>query len=227
MIELLRRPGAFIHDIATKRVMKRFVERFRFVYFGRVDPRSAEHQLVRGLTVSADHVDNHYAVGAFRGHDITLVERYARLRYPGKADQDYRWIIMQVDLKRQGLPHFFVDGHHHEEVFFANMFVKFGNFENANRLFLLHDRMFLRYFKVFAPPDFFDEVADVLRPEVTAMLGHHFRQFDYEIDDDRLLVYASNAAMTPRLLPEMMRVGLWLADHINAQHMAGPVVDKE
>lgn len=226
MIETLRRPLSFVHDITTKHMIKQFVDKFEFVYFGRVDHREDEHQLVRGLTASAEHSDNHYVVGTFRGHDVTLVERQNILHYPGKAPQAYRWLIMQVDLKRGGFPHIFMDAHHHEEVFYANLFVKFGNFEDASRIFGRHDTLFRKHYKVFAPPDMFEEVDETVNPEISAMLAHHFRQFDYEIDDDRLLIYASNTQLSMKLLHEMLRVGVWFADQLNAIKPVEPLKEE-
>jgi hypothetical protein len=216
-MNILKEPVALLHDLAAQRAVKQFAAKYGFVYFGKVDHREDEHTLVRGLTASAEHSDNHYAVGNFKGHDITLVERRNTLRYPGKQPEPYRWQIMQIDLRRDDLSHIFIDAHHHEEVFYANLFVKFGNFEDASRLFIQYDPLFLKYFKVFAVPDNFEDVVDIITPELAMTLGHHFRQFDFEFDGDQLLVYASNTVITSHVLGEMLRAGLWLTEQLNAQ----------
>lgn len=202
--------------LATKKIIKQFAHKFELVYFGFVDPREDEHELVRGITLSTTHRDNHYTVGSFRNHDLTLVERQTTLTFPGKPERKYTWLIMQIDLRRRGLPHVFFDAHHHEEVFYANFFLKHAHFEDATGLFARHDPAFSRSYKVFAERTTFDEVWSSIKPELTAMIAHHFRQFDYEIRDDKLFVYASNVMVTAHLLQEMLRVGCWLAEHLNS-----------
>ncbi len=214
--QILKHPFGFAHYMATKRAVKHWAQKFDLVYFGRVNQREDDHELVRGITLSAEHKDDHYTVGSFRNHDFIFVERQNILKFPGKQPQAYRWLLLQVDLKRSNVPHIFIDANHHEEVFYANLFVKFSHFENAAHIFARHP-FFTKHFKVFAQPETFDEVAELLNNEVTAMLAHHFRQFDYELYDDRLVVYASNSVVRPALLQEMMRVGMWLAEHLNGR----------
>jgi hypothetical protein len=123
-------------------------------------------------------------------------------------------MIMQVDLKRDNLPLIFIDANHHEVTFYESLFMRFANLTKANDIFTQSDPLFAGTFKVYAPVDRFDAIGTVLDSEATAMLAHHFRQFDYEIEADRLLVYASNTVITSHLLHEMLRVGSWLADHL-------------
>ncbi|MGH7196476.1 MAG: hypothetical protein ACREGJ_01765 [Candidatus Saccharimonadales bacterium] len=215
IMHFVTHPLSLLTDIATKGVIKQFAKKYHFVYFGYVSHQD-EHDLVRGITVSTTHLDNHYTVGTFHGHDIALVDRRNKLTFPNKPSSEYKWLIMQFDLQQDKLPHIFMDANHHDETFYANMFVKFANFENAAGIFESHGSLFLRHFKVFAPPDTFDEVREVLTAEITAMLAHHFRQFDYEISDDKLYIYASNKTITLATLNDMLRVGLWLANHLNS-----------
>jgi hypothetical protein len=203
-------------SFATKKVLKQFAQKFEFVYFGRVGAED-EYELVRGITLTAHHLDMHFMVGNFRHHDITIVERHTEATFPGKPTQSYRWLIMQFDLRRGGFCHTFFDAHHHDAVFYANFFLRFADFEEATALFNRHDPLFTKHFKAFAPRAVFDEVWSTFTPQITGMLAHHFRQFDYEVNDDHLFVYASNAVITMQLLQEMMRIGMWLADQLNAQ----------
>lgn len=214
-MKLLSRPLSIGREMATKKIIKQFAHKFGLVYFGYVNQREDEHELIRGITVSATHVDSHFCVGDYKGHDISLVERRNTLTYPERPPVTYRWVIMQVDLKRDGLPHVFIDGNHHDEAFYTTLFMKFANMSNANMIFSQNSPLFARTFKVFAPADKFDEVEAMLGGEAAAMIAHHFKQFDYEIDSDRVLVYAENPVITPHLLQEMMRVGLWLGDELN------------
>jgi hypothetical protein len=216
LMQLISHPFSIGRGLATKKIIKQFTHKFDLVYFGYVNQREDDHELIRGITVAANHTDNHFSVGHFHGHDISLVERQNTLTFPDKQPQQYRWIIMQIDLRRSELPHIFIDAHHHDEMFYANLFVKFANLAHADSLFAESDPLFARYFNVFTPADKFDDAELLLSKEVTAMLAHHFRQFDYELGGDRLLVYASNPVVSLHLLQEMLRIGTWLADQFNA-----------
>jgi hypothetical protein len=55
----------------------------------------------------------------------------------------------------------------------------------------------------------------MLSGERAAMLAHHFKQFDYEIDGDRLLIYAEDPTISSHTLHEMLRVGQWLASELD------------
>lgn len=200
---------------ATKRIVKQFATKYHFVYFGHVDPQEDEYELVRGLTVSTTHQDNHYTVGTFDGHDIILVERRNTLTFPGKPDAQYRWLVMQIDLKRGGLPHAFIDCRHHDAVFYANAFMGNIGMQDMSGYFSGISATFAQKCKLFASPNTYAEVGKLLTPEIAETLAQHFSQFDYEWTDDRLLVYASNYVPTPQLCDDMLRIGIWLADRFN------------
>jgi hypothetical protein len=215
LMQMLARPLSIGREMATKKIIKQFARTFNLVYFGHVNQREDEHELIRGITVSATHVDTHFCVGDFKGHDISLVERRNALIYSEQPPVHYHWMIMQFDLKRDGLPHIFIDGNHHDEGFYTTLFMRFANMSNANSIFVANSPLFARTFRVFAPADKFDEVEATLSGDVAAMVSHHFKQFDYEIDGDRVLIYAENPIITSHLLHEMLRVGRWLAEQLD------------
>ncbi|HSE60784.1 MAG TPA: hypothetical protein VLA88_00655 [Candidatus Saccharimonadales bacterium] len=213
----MRHRLSLIGDLATKRVIKQFAAKYHLVYFGAVDAREDEHELVRGVTVSTSHIDNHYTVGTLQGRDITVVHRKNTLTFPGKAPSQYKWLILQLDLARTGLPHIFIDAHHHDETFYANLFIALPQFQNVTAHLFAQDAAFSKHCKAFGFPHDYEAIAAVLQPDVTAAIGHHFHQFDYEIIDDRLYVYASNSVVTMTVLQEMLRVGVWLADFLDGK----------
>jgi hypothetical protein len=213
----VRHKLSLLGDMATKRVVKQFANKYHLVYFGAVDAREDEHQLVRGVTVSTSHVDNHYTVGTLQARDIIVVQRKNTLTFPGKADGHYKWLIMQLDLEREDLPHIFIDTHHHGETFYANLFTALPQFQDFRAYLAGHDPAFLKHCKVFAFPHEYESVLATLRPEITKVLAQHFMQFDYEIVDDLLYVYAESNVVTMTLLQEMLRVGIWLADVLDGK----------
>jgi len=215
MMRLLSQPLSIGRELAAKKIIKQFAHKFGLVYFGAVNQREDDHELIRGITVSAHHVDTHFCVGDYKGHDISFVERHNTITYTDHNFRRYHWLIMQVDLRRDGLPHVFIDGNHHPEEFYETLFMKFANMTNANTLYVQNNPLFARTFKVFTPADKFDELEIMLTGDIAAMLAHHFKQFDYEIDSDRVLVYAENPIITSHLLHEMLRVGQWLAAELD------------
>lgn len=215
----IRQPIDHAQELATKKIIKQLAHKFGFVYFGRINHQEVQYQLLRGVTSSARHIDNHYTVGSFRGYDLVLVERRDTLVFPGKTPHAYRWLIMQFDLKKSTLPHIFIEGNHHEEVFFAELLIKHAQLHNASNLFLMHDPLFTKHFKIFTTAHVFSQVQNIITPDISSMLAHHFHQFDYEINNESLLVYATNPTVVTLNLPqEMMRVGLWLAERLDSKN---------
>lgn len=212
----LRHRLSVINDAATRRVIKQFATKYHLVYFGRVDSREDEHQLIRGLTVSTSHTDNHYTVGTVEGHDIMLVQRRNTISFPGKPDAEYKWLIMEIETAQNKLPHLFIDGHRHDETFYANMFVKVPAFQDVTGDIAQRDANFARKYHVFGLPNQYARVSAVLTPEVTGAVTQHFHQFDFEIVEDRVYVYAAGHVVTLATLQEMLRAGVWLANTLNA-----------
>lgn len=198
--------------------IRSFAKHFDLVYFGHIDHRYDDHAVVRGVTASSHHIDRHFAVGSMKGRDVSILERTNTLHFPNKPESDWSWIIMQVDLKDAlELPHIFIDAFHHNEVFYANLFVNFSNFQAAQSLFVRHDPLFNQRFKVYVPTDKFDDAAILFNEEITAMMSHHFHKFDYEVEDDVLYIYASNQHISVRDLAQMARIGAWLAERLEAR----------
>ncbi len=216
--DLVKKWATALQPSPSGRVIKTFARRFDLVYFGRIDHRYDDHAVVRGVTASAHHTDNHFVVGTLKGRDMSVLERTNTIHFPGKSESEYTWVILQIDLKETlELPHIFIDAFHHNEQFYANLFVNFANFQAAQRLFMQHDPLFNQKFKVYVPTDKFDDVGALIDAETTAMLAYHFTKFDYEIEDNVLYVYASNQHIAERDLEQMARIGLWLADKLEVQ----------
>ncbi|HEX4662407.1 MAG TPA: hypothetical protein VH144_02230 [Candidatus Saccharimonadales bacterium] len=210
-----------VQQFAARQVFQAFAKKYDLVYFGYVNQHNDEHELVRGITLSARHADRHYCVGHFQGRDLIALLRTDTVVFPGKPTTDYSWAILQIDLERKNLPHIFIDANHHDETFYANLFVKFSNFRNINNQFSDHiyDQQFAKAFKIYTPPDEAGDAQRILTPDVSLTLLQQFRHFDFEIFDDRLLIYASNAALTPHTLEQMLRAGIWLAAVIDQYHL--------
>lgn len=210
-------PGVVIQSRLHKRVFMQFADKIGLVYFGYVDQRSDEHRLVRGLTVSARHRDNHYCIGTYEGYDITLVERSDTLHFPGKAPRAHNWIIMTFDLHTtRDLPHIFVGLRNHDEIFYAHLFTKFSSLTAVPRSVLAqHDRQFLERYALYTEPAHITASERLFNPEVTRGIAEAFHALTVEIADECLYIYAEHSHPTAHLLERMLRNGLWLAKTID------------
>ncbi len=100
-----------LNGLRERRAFQRIAHAFDLVYFGSV-AHDDEHQLVRGVTFSAQHFDSQYCVGNVNGYDVTLLRRIDRVHFPGKESQLMQWTVLQLDLHETDVPHVFVNNQH-------------------------------------------------------------------------------------------------------------------
>lgn len=209
----------------TKNVYKDACNRYDLIYFGTVNQQTDEHEMVRGVTLSTSHKDSHYCVGSIQGWDVILLERTDTISFPGKPTKDFRWNILQVDLKSAILPHVLLDANHHNETFYAQLFTKFIRLTHADvSIFAEHDPLFSNRYSIYTPPDTLDSLTTLFPLDTTTVIGNHFSQFDYECFQDRLLVYAPDHIPTRQLLDHMIRAGLWLANELEENSKSPHVI---
>lgn len=214
---LIAAPNSILQNSFSRKVYLNFARKYDLVYFGYVDQTSDEHQLVRGITLSPGHVDNNYSIGNVAGSDVTLVQRRDLVSFPGKPDKSYSWNILRVDLKGNGFPRFFIDANHHDETFYANLFVKFASFKSLNNYFSAqeYNPQFNKSFKVYGDYENADYLTNLLSPKFADDMIHHFRHFDFEILPESVLVYSTEAHISLKRLEDMLRAGLWLSERCN------------
>jgi hypothetical protein len=212
-------PAKVIQSRLHKRVFMQFADKAGMVYFGYVDQRNDEHSLVRGLTVSARHRDNHYCIGSFDDYDIALVERSDTIRHPGKPAKAHNWIIMSFDLHQSvDLPHVFLGLHTHSEQFYAQLFTKFSHFSRLPESMLAgYDRTFLQRYAIYANPSQLLSAQRLFHPALTKMIAEHFGGLTIEISEGCLYLYAENHRPSSALLEKMLKYGVWVAKALDAQ----------
>ena len=196
-------------------VFKAFADHYDLVYFGHIRAQDEEHRLVKGVTISAQHSDEHYCVGTVHGYDMVLLKRTDTMTLPNSVHKEkYSWAIMQFDLhSRYDFPHALIDGGRYSEVFYQTLFVKFARFMKLDKAAFGEDgARFASSFTAYTPPDALDELPEIVRGTVGLTLSQHFSNLDFEWFQDRLIVYGSSHAPTKHLLEHMLRAGLWLAD---------------
>lgn len=206
-------PARVLQSRLHAKVYQQFAERLGFVYFGYVDQRSDEHRLVRGLTMSAKHRDNHYCIGYYEGYDVMLVERTDTIHFPGKPKRGHEWIIMTFDLHTTtDLPHIFLGLHTHSDTFYAHLFTKFSQLIKAPLgTFGAYDQGFIDRYSIYTEPSQTIQAEKLIDPQTAATIGAHFGSLTVEITDGCLYLYAENQRPTQALLEKMLKYGAWLA----------------
>lgn len=216
-------PAKVLQSRLHKRVFMQFAEKIGLVYFGYVDQRSDEHKLVRGLTMSAQHRDNHYCIGSFHGYDITLVERVDTIRFPGKPAKNHDWIIITFDLHvKEDLLHVFLGLHTHSETFYAHLFTKFSQLSRVPLgTFGAYDPAFTHRYAVYTEPAQAIAAERLFDHAITKTIGEHFGSLTVEISENTLYLYAEHQRPTVTLLEKMVQYGVWLSRAIEERANAG------
>lgn len=211
---------------SIKQVFKDVAEEHDMVYFGRVDQQTDEHKLVRGVTLSPTHKDDHYCLGSILGRDAILLERTDTITHPNHAPLSYTWTIASFDLHSVSIPHVVIDAGHHDKIFYDQFFTKFFQFMAADSsVFEGHEQKFVDQFTVYTPPDAIDLLPVLLPRDTTAVLGHHFSHFNFEFFDGTLIVYTPKHKATKHLLDQMIHAGTWLASEIEKTSQNVGVID--
>lgn len=194
-------------------VFRNFASHFDMVYFGRVHQDDDDQQLVRGITVSNQHLDEHYCVGTVQGFDVILLKRTDKMILPNTTrTESYKWVLLQLDLHQTyDHPHVFIDGGHHNEAFYQNLFIKFSRLMKVDKALMLGEPRFSDKFTAYTPPDALDELPEIMRSGVGETMATHFAHLDFEWFQDRLIVYSTGKMPTKHLLEHMLRAGIWLA----------------
>jgi hypothetical protein len=199
-------------------VFRHFAEKYDLVYFGRFHQDDHEH-MVSGVTVSTAHNDQHCCVGTVHGRDMVALRRTDSVSTPLTDKREhYSWDIMQFDLTSgYDFSHVFLDGGHHDELFYQTLFMKFARLMKIDKSFFGDDgHQFAEQFTAYTPPDAVDDLFALLTKDTSQVLATHFAHLDFEWFQDRLLVYTTGRPSSAHGLEHMLRAGLWLTDHLDA-----------
>jgi hypothetical protein len=206
-------PAKVVQSRLNKRVFRQFATKLGLVYFGYVDQRNDEHSLVRGVTVSTKHRDNHYCIGSFDGYDVTVVERTDTLRFPGKESKTHNWTILTLDLHHShDVPHVFMGLTTRHDTFHAHLLTKLNHFAKIHVGVLgQYDLAFTQRYELYAKPEQALTVERLFTPAIAKAIATSFGHLTLEIDDGTLYIYAEGQRPTTALLEKMLQCGVWMA----------------
>lgn len=210
-----------VGDQSTKRIITDFIDATGLVYFGYVSQRDDDHHIVRGMTVSTKHHDDHYCIGTYEDYDVVFVERSDTLQN-GKR---HRWHIMEFDLKTSvDIPHSFIGSGKHGNGFHELLTIKYPNLQPASLGALLpYPNDFLAAFNVYTTPAHIVDFEQVIDPDTASFIAKHFAGLVMEITEQALYVYSEKPHLTTELLVTMATNGAWLAARIdkNSRSLVG------
>jgi hypothetical protein len=198
---------------ASKRIATQFSEEAGLVYFGYVSQRDDEHHIVRGLTVSTKHRDDHYCIGTYDGYDVVFVERSDKLH----SGKDHMWHIIEIDLRSAiDIPHVFISsttrtpGFH--ELIEAKYHTMLPHVMGTTRSY---PTSFKSHFNLYTTPAHAVDVERLISPQESEVLAKHCKGLIFELTHDALYVYSEKAQLSTSLLMTMLTNGVWLARQID------------
>ncbi len=217
------RPSHMVRSYVTQRVVRAVANKYGLVYFGYVNPRSDDHRLIRGHTVSTTQIDNHYCVGTVQDYDVALVHRNGLIYTFNKREMRCHWLIVTVDLKTtRELPHFYVGTQTGNEVFEASYTqlhpITLGQIAQ-------YSHKFTSNYLVYAEPDEAINMEWLLHPAVTEVIAAHFSTMTFEVENNILYLYNEVKHPNSEQIDKMFENGIWLAQQIDAVTNAD--VDRE
>jgi hypothetical protein len=214
--KIIHRNG--IENHKRGRLIREFDDTVGFVYFGNVDQHTDDHHIVRGLTVSPTHIDEHYSIGSFDGYDITIVDRTDSVVLTHTSEQTHTWLIFEIALHaRIDIPHMFLGGHtHNDSSAYIGLFTAFPALQPVPLgTFGDYSEEFTRRYSLYAAPSHFIEAEQYITAEVAQTIAAHFWPLSVEIRDGSLYVYADSKHISTQDLNKMTQSGVWLAKIID------------
>jgi len=208
-----------IKNMPRKGVISKFAEKVGLLYFGMVNQHSDEHEIVRGLTVSSTHHDNHFCIGTVNGYNVSIVNRSDVKHIPDGRIVPYDWLIFAVELKTQvAIPHFFINAKNTDHKPYAALFSTYPNMKEVDlSAFKSYDSEFCGRFTVYARPAKTQDIQQIITADTAKVLGAHFWPLAIEQHNNVLYLYSTHEKITSSLLETMLENGLWLARQLDLE----------
>lgn len=200
-----RQRGVVIRSVARK---------LGLVYFGSLG-RDDEHEVIRGMTVSISHKDSHYAIGAFDGYDISLVDRDDMVK-EAESIVHRRWTIIQVVLKHRPAVHEVILLPHDSASHYAQAFSGLRHIQPVDALVdEPYSAEFLRRYSIMAPSHQALEVNRIVTPALADLAALKLWPHTVELKEEKLLVYITEDRLSETVLRVAVESALWLADSLD------------
>jgi len=205
---------------ARGRTIRHFAHQVGFVYFGAVDQRHDDHDVIRGLTVSTTHQDTHFSIGSFNNYDVSLVDRFDVVMNDSGRATEHAWLILQVALQGPSLPHLFFKPLGHSPAAYNRFFVAYNNLHVVSDLFdEAHSSEFRGRYEVYGIASRSQEIERMFTPDITRTIAARFWPHAIEILDGKLYVYTTEHRPTGAMLGAALEASTWLAETIDKRQV--------
>lgn len=194
-------------------ILRRIAKKFQLIYFGKVDQNKDEHDLIRGITVSPVHNDDHYMVGTHEGRNVAIVDRSDVLGY-GKQEIRYYWLTIRVELDYI-LSHILLFPLHHENKSYQQLTAHHHIVPVRSLLDAHYSDEFLQRYEMYSFAGHAHMVENSISPEVAQVIAARFWPSAIEIDGKYLYVYLDEKALSETKTAAMVDAAVWLADRLS------------
>ena len=194
-------------------ILRRIAKKFNLIYFGKVDQNKDEHDLIRGITVSPVHNDDHYMVGTYEGRNVSIVDRSDVLGH-GKQETRYYWLTIRVELDYI-LSHILLFPLSHENRSYKQLTAHHHIIPVNSLLDSVYNDEFLRRYDVYSFAGHAHMVENIIPPDVAQVIAARFWPSAIEVDGKYLYVYLDEKALNETKTAAMVDAAVWLADRLS------------
>lgn len=201
---------------------RKIAKQYQLTYYGTIDPtHSPDYLSVRGVTASPDQLDYNYCAGTIYNYPVQLLQRRGPAYLNDGAVTRRTWTVCQVTLPKIDLPHIFISSRDRisiDDYSIAN-FLPLSELKDGQLPITLADGFLYKCAVYYEPIDGY-KLSNILTPEFQAMLTLHFRYYDIELFNNKLIIYSTKQPPQPIDLDKQLRLSIWLARFIYSLHLS-------
>jgi len=201
----------FHQTYSRGKVIRSLGDRIGLVRFGSVDPRSDDHDSIRGITASVRHRDRHFAVGSYDGYDISIADRTYQ---PLHGSVTHTWCVLQVTLRNADLPYTLITPSVHIKDFEGVIALQRNLIAAPLETF---PQEFTSRYRIYTSSHD-AHTLETLLPKKLALAGAvRLWPHAVELHHNKLYVYITEHRLTETVLGGAVESALWLADALDEQ----------
>lgn len=197
--------------------IRKFADKNGMVYFGSIDRKKDEIEIIRGITASTTHKDNHFVVGSHDGYDVQIVDRFDVFTADNKP-QVTNWLIVQVDLAQNvSIPHIFLYPTGMYNPAFTHLHKFFNGMQPINSLLYdQHTPEFHSRYQLYVAPSQALYAEKLFNKSVTQSVAVHFWPNAIEVKDGKVYLYSTDNEISQDKLGSLLRLATWLSGQLDS-----------
>jgi len=199
----------------VRSAVNKFCESNAFVYLGSVSQHDDDHSIIRGFTASAQHRDEHFAVGNYEDYNTSIVYRTDSTIDSTSVKHTHSWLVVEMKLNSEvDVPHIFMGTHRHDQASpYAKIFTTAASFQPVPLGSIsVYPQDFISRYTLFCNPSHFIDSEQIFTPEVASVMAAHFWPLSLEIENGYLYMYYDGRDFSAGLIQTMVQNSAWFAD---------------